>query len=323
MPKPSVFIIGAGPAGLACASVLKGAGLRVRIADKGRGPGGRCSTRRSEPGSFDHGAAVFTARDERFRERLAVWVAAGAAVPWAGDFWRNGADAANAEPRYVGTPGMNAIIRHEAEALGAEFGLEVAIPKRRSAGGFELRTPTGEELGEADLVVLAVPAPQAAALLPRGSSLRDGAETARLAPCWTLMAAYDAALDLPFDAHEAVGSIIDAIYREDKKPGRAPGSRLVVHADASWSEEHIEDDKGDVEAALLDALGAIDGPLRSPSMTMVHRWRYARVTATAPGDFGLDLDAGFATCGDWHIGPRVEAAWLSGHALGEALRDAL
>ena len=42
-----IAVIGAGIAGLSCATELQGAGVTVRIFEKSRGPGGRMSTRRS------------------------------------------------------------------------------------------------------------------------------------------------------------------------------------------------------------------------------------------------------------------------------------
>ena len=56
----SIAIIGAGLSGLSCANALAEAGASVHVFDKGRGPGGRTSTRRVEVDgarlSFDHGA---------------------------------------------------------------------------------------------------------------------------------------------------------------------------------------------------------------------------------------------------------------------------
>ena len=43
-----VAVIGAGLAGLACATALARAGHAVTVLDKGRGPGGRMSARRVE-----------------------------------------------------------------------------------------------------------------------------------------------------------------------------------------------------------------------------------------------------------------------------------
>jgi predicted NAD/FAD-dependent oxidoreductase len=49
-------VIGGGISGLACAGVLCDAGFRITVFDKGRGVGGRTSTRRESDWRFDHGA---------------------------------------------------------------------------------------------------------------------------------------------------------------------------------------------------------------------------------------------------------------------------
>ncbi|MGA8880775.1 MAG: FAD-dependent oxidoreductase, partial [Azonexus sp.] len=59
---PHLALIGAGIAGLSCATALQQAGLKVSLFDKGRGPGGRMSTRRGDDWQCDHGAQYFTAR---------------------------------------------------------------------------------------------------------------------------------------------------------------------------------------------------------------------------------------------------------------------
>ena len=55
-----VAIVGAGIAGLSCALRLQGGDHHVTLFDKGRGAGGRMSTRRVETpagtAAFDHGA---------------------------------------------------------------------------------------------------------------------------------------------------------------------------------------------------------------------------------------------------------------------------
>ena len=79
-----VAIVGAGVAGLAAARALLEAGHAPVVLDKGRGPGGRISTRRAEPFAFDHGAQYFTARDPRFVEQVAAWEAGGVVARWEG-----------------------------------------------------------------------------------------------------------------------------------------------------------------------------------------------------------------------------------------------
>ena len=79
-PPLHYAVVGAGIAGLSCARALTDAGVRVTVLDKGRGSGGRMSTRRGEGWACDHGAQYFTARDPRFRAEVARWLAAGVAA---------------------------------------------------------------------------------------------------------------------------------------------------------------------------------------------------------------------------------------------------
>ena len=74
-PKPSVAIIGAGIAGLACARMLADRGCQAVVFDRGRRPGGRLTARRIavEEGKSlhaDHGAPFFACTDERFATHL-------------------------------------------------------------------------------------------------------------------------------------------------------------------------------------------------------------------------------------------------------------
>jgi NADPH-dependent 2,4-dienoyl-CoA reductase/sulfur reductase-like enzyme len=79
---PRFAVIGAGIAGLSCATVLQQAGLRVSLFDKSNGPAGRMSTRRGDGWQCDHGAQYFTARDPEFRAEVTRWVEAGVAGLW-------------------------------------------------------------------------------------------------------------------------------------------------------------------------------------------------------------------------------------------------
>lgn len=323
MDVSTVAIIGAGVAGLACARALREAGVEVAVYDKGRGPGGRCSSRRTPFGRFDHGAQFFTARDEGFRTRLTEWEAAGVAARWDGEFVQiteEGSAPYAGDPRYVGARKFNAFVEHEAALAGAQFGLRLGTP-RREGDRWALTGEGGQSAWAADWVVLATPAEQTTVLLDGlgAEGLVAGARAARSAPTWTLMAAFERDTPAPFDAASVRGRDLAWVSRELSKPGREGTCRWVAHAGPDWSAAHLEDDKVDVVAALTDALCALLGTEARPDFADAHRWRYAQVEETAPDPFGLDMDARLATCGDWHVAPRVESAWVSGDALGRAL----
>lgn len=307
----TIAIIGAGMAGLTCAMRLREGGHAVTLFDKGRGPGGRMSTRRmdvdGETVRFDHGAQYFTARDPGFMKQVSAWHAAGIVAPWK----------AGGEDAWVGTPGMNAPIRAMAEELGVRFSSRVesiAIDD----GAWRLE---GDDIDTAlyDAAIIAVPAEQAAPLLaPHRSDWSELAAGTASDPCWTLMLAFEQRVAHDADAVREVGPIGWAA-RDSAKPGRGEGERWVIQADPHWSAEHLEDNADDVSKLLLQEFAsAIGQDLPAIAASSAHRWRFAK-SGRAGTQKLWDADLRLGACGDWLIAPRVEAAFMSGRALADEM----
>lgn len=302
-----IAIIGAGMAGLACAEALNGAGCAVQILDKGRGPGGRMSTRRTatEAGevSFDHGAQFFTVRDPAFAARAQAWTAAGMAAPW---------PAAGPEA-LVGVPGMNAPIRAMAQGLDVTWAARVDEIARQAAG-WRLSGEGFEPL-MADAVVVATPGEQAAVLLATvAPDMAAQAAAVVSEPCWTVMAAFTAPLSLSAEVLRDAGALSWAA-RNSAKPGRTGPEAWVLQASPDWSRAHLEAPAEAVARDLLAHLAAAHDAALPPTLSLqAHRWRYARTTASG-GPPLWSREARIGACGDWLGGARVEAAWRSGHDL--------
>jgi renalase len=320
-----IAIIGAGIAGLACAQVLSQAGHHVQLFDKGRGPGGRMATRRAQTElgevSFDHGAQYFTARDPAFVSLVQDLISREAVAPWTGELVRLAGDGTNKpltyEPIYVGVPGMNGVIRALAAPLKIQWGTRVeAINQAQST--WQLTTDTGANLGNFDAVVCAVPAEQVAPLLQvHAPDLVKLATLVTSLPCWTGMFAFDAPLANPFDAMRLEAhDVIDFIAMNHSKPSRTGPASYVVQARADWSKAHLEESAESVAATLLDGLLAFSDNRPKLIYETAHRWRFARVEVENGQGYGFDRDKQIGVCGDWLLGPRIEAAWLSGHRLG-------
>lgn len=308
MSRHRVIIVGAGLAGLACASQLDRAKIPFRIVDKGRGAGGRCSSRRTSYGRFDHGAPRFGVSDAGFQEVVAGWENRGLVASY-GE--QDGA------PAFVGTPAMSSFIRYEAERLDAEFGLEIGAPLKR-AREYSLFTTHGEPVGNAEFIVFAAPAPQTADRLPR-SVLRDGPKHVVFDPDWTAMVAWDDEADVPEFGTGPLPDSIASVEWQDQRPERGRGSRLVIHAALDWTLDHLDIEKPGAASRLILDLKKHAGGFPDPVYAEGHRWKYARVRQAIGTPFGLDTGLQLATCGDWHLGPNCEDAWLSGHQLGNAL----
>jgi predicted NAD/FAD-dependent oxidoreductase len=304
-------IVGAGMAGLSCAEGLASHGHDVVLLDKGRGPGGRMSTRRIDTcagvAEFDHGAQYFTARDPGFRTRVDKWVATGCVAPWV----EAGEDA------YVGVPGMNAPLRQMAAGFAMQWGAQVTAlsPFART---WRLVVQTGLSL-EVDAVVLALPAEQAAALIkPTGTHLAALDRAPPTEPCWTAMLAFEEALLTPLDClrGEKDGALVWAA-RNRSKPGRAGPEAWVLQAGAEWSKRYLESPPDWVAAELSTAFSVWLGIDLAPAIaSSAHRWRYARSGREGSRAVWC-ADRRIGLCGDWLIGPRVEAAWLSGATLAD------
>ncbi len=309
--------------GLICSRLLAEQGFRVTLVDKARGPGGRMSTRRTEHGTFDHGAQYFTARDTAFIEQVEGWIADGVAREWTGRLaaiYPDGFSNLKSENvRLVGVPRMSAITRHLAAGLELATSWHADSLQRR-AGGWWLRERNGAELGPFDAAVAAVPAPQAAPLLAEAPDLAVAARSVTMAGCYAVMLAFESPLDLPFDGAFVNVGPLSWIARNSSKPGRDGPETWVLHANPEWSEAHIEDGPEQVTPVLIAAFGeAARASIPEPALAIAHRWRYALPVSLLDERCLFDPDLGLGACGDWCAGPRVEGAFLSGCAMAERL----
>jgi renalase len=306
-----IAIVGAGMAGLACAARLCRAGHAPQLFDKGRGPGGRMSTRRLDTplgqASFDHGAQYFTARGDAFRQQVELWAAEGLVAPWPAA----GPDA------WVGVPGMNAPLRTLALGQNISWGLPVDALLQDGRAWRLNGPPRVSELFDA--VLVALPAEQAATLLGgHDQAIAARAAGSRTDPCWTVMAAFDQPLPIAADVLCEQGALGWAA-RNSSKPGREKIETWVLQGNPDWSRQHLENSAESICDALLDALRQSSGKaLPRPIVIQAHRWRFARSEGGTEGAL-WSPQTGLGCCGDWLIGPRVECAYDSGTALADRL----
>jgi predicted NAD/FAD-dependent oxidoreductase len=305
MAPVSVAVVGAGMAGLTCAGALAQAGFAVTVYDKSRGLGGRLATRRSPVGTFDHGAIAVRAQTPDFAAYLAAATESGAAAAC-----RDGLG-------WVGLPGMSGIVRPLAEGLTIRTATEVTAIRRDDSGW---HLTAADTVARHDLLVLAIPQPQAVRLCAGLPSVAGALAGVAMRPVWAVLMAFDRPLTLPVGAGGLPPLV--AVTHCSAKAGRVPmPDRWVLHADADWSRRHLEQDKDWVAHALCDTFFAQTGLSRTatpPIYLEAHRWRFG-LTDRALGQSCLhDPALGLGLCGDWCLGDDAEAAHASGLALAAA-----
>jgi renalase len=325
----NVAIIGAGIAGLACARQLSESGIQVRLFDKARGPGGRMSTRRVSTSlgevAFDHGAQYFTARNGAFKIEVSRLEALGAVAQWNGELVKLDREGINTpladEPLYVGTPGMNGVVKAMAQGLDTSWNTRVETIIQNDEGQWQLISEASQDLGTYGHIVCAVPAEQVSPLIKSiAPHMAQLSESIASLPCWAAMFVLDGPISMPFDAIRlADHPMIDFISLNNSKPGRADITAYVVQARADWSQLHMELDGDLICQKLLEGLLSLADNQPNVVFSAAHRWRYARVEVSQGAGWHFDSGLGIGMCGDWLCGPRVESAWLSGHQLGKMM----
>ncbi|MAB72792.1 MAG: hypothetical protein CMJ54_09830 [Planctomycetaceae bacterium] len=318
--RGSVLVVGAGIAGSHAARILHDHGHRVTVLDKSRGPGGRSSSRRGDGTRHDHGCQVLRLRGETLRRPAESWEEDGVIARWNPRILQDGSVIPRPrEPWFVGKPGMNELVRHLQRDLEVEFGRRITRLEKTSTG-WRAFDDADSKVGEADRVIIAAPAPQAATLLRTATIDADPLDAVVFDPTWTLLldgVDHDPGFDVAIDPNPE----IRWMAREASRPGRADAGCWTINATPEWSRTNLEADSEFVEdrlrTAAAAALGiAIDRPGR------VHRWRYGLVEAPLGRPIHIDASTGAIACGDWCLGGRVEHAFQSGAAAaGTLLRD--
>ena len=342
IPK-RVAVVGAGLAGLSCARTLRDHSIDVTVFDKGRAPGGRLANRCVANLSFDLGAQYLTARDPRFLRWVESWQQDGVCAHWPGrivavDDSSGLLRETAVIPRWVGTPNMAALARHLARDVSVLSSHRVDA-LARLATGFTLTgtvrepgtalshlsasTQSATSLGQFDIVLVCLPAPQSSALLATVSpALSTIAANVAFDPCFAAgvveggssAALASLAFDGAFIGRDNGTSPLAWVARETSKPGRGGLERWMLHASTHFSKASLEAQPEAVATALAREFARLFR-VPTPEVVTAHRWRYARAPEPCTRDACFDEAAGLGLAGDWLAGGRVEGAVLSGVAL--------
>lgn len=328
MSKAPIAIIGTGIAGLSAARTLHDAGQVVHLFDKSRGSGGRMASKTIASDTFDLGAQYFTTRDRRFTEVVHQWQSGGWAEQWSPNLFQSQegqlTPSTDEQLRWVGTPTMNAIAQSLIEELPVTFSCRIT-DVFRGEEFWTLVDATGTNHGPFSQVIIAVPAPQASALLAAAPKLAAVAASVAMEPTWAVALGFATPLDTAVEGCFVRDDALDWIARDHSKPGR-DGSldTWVLHASNQWSRQHIDLSREAVTELLHGAFAElIDCVVPEPAFTLAHRWLYARPTQSHEWSALADSGLGLYACGDWCLSGRIEGAWLSGQEAARKLLENL
>ena len=304
--QPSIAIIGAGLAGIACAQQLRVAGIPFRILEKSRGVGGRVATRRFGTQAFDYGARQVEVRSAAFQDAVAPWAALTTATL--------------APP----TSGLRTIVKQLAAGLDVELSTQV------SSIGFDshdivLSLVDGQQCRFTHVVVTA-PLPQALTLLPERTrhAIDPGQLTSLLAVTYQRIVVVSMAVPLSQQVIDAAALAENRLIARLDMRRDIQGQIWVAQIHANHVDVAFEKSDVEVVAAVTAELSR-DGSSFEPTEFHVQRWRYARVdnpltvACMAVGPTSQLIFAGDAFRGGIAPGT-TDAAWSSGLAASQLIQ---
>ena len=323
-----VLIVGAGIAGLACAKELKDKGLNVLVLEKGRGIGGRMSSRRydSNQGTarFDHGAQYINVRSHEGRQSIEAGCQDGYLKTWFDHLhYLNGTIDERPATRYIGSTGMNQQLKAWANDL-------TVLTKQRvnqvttTTNGFRVKTESKQTI-EAQQVVVTAPIPQALELTEGHLTEAESRQlkSVEYAPCLSLMVQLDGPSGMKepggFKSNEEESVIGWLADNHVKGISERPGA-LTIQGSPAYSEEAFDAPEETITNTLWEAA--------KPHITnhtiletRLQRWRYSLCTKGLESPYlQLQNASGLFVCGDAFGGAgKVETALLSGLAVAKKL----
>ncbi len=327
MKSDNVIIIGAGVAGLSCAGTLVKHGVSVEILEKSLHPGGRCATRHSEYGNFDHGAQYFTARTGGFQS-LVKELQGKKIVKELPFLVKKITDIGQmvslpSEPRYTAVPAMIALPQYLSYGLLVSYSTKVLSAKRVGMKWQLVISKDGKCFEKtAKTVIFAVPADQISQISV-STDIKKYIGDFRMDPCWSAIFAFDQKIVSSFSAlmlEEAPKQPLSWIMRNFKKNNIDGTERWVLHAGPKWSKVNLETDPDRVKEILFKAFGKITG-VESFSFSDTKLWRFASGGRSNSYGCVFDQENGFIACGDWANGGRIEGAWNSGKIAARRFLD--
>lgn len=299
------IIIGAGMAGLSAAKVLVEKGHDVTILDKGRGVGGRMSTRTIENAKADHGAQYFSVKSAEFQALIADLQTENIAKEWH--------LAQRQNMRYIGAKGMNAIPKKMATDLTIRLNEKVVLIAEK-----QIKAESGNTY-DFDKLIITIPIPQVINLFETSKiSFSEKDKTVinsiEYDPCIAVMAVLKQATEIPSGGiileNQPVSWIADNFQK-----GITETPTATIHASAAFSKKHLEDNLQEVAQEMLSSVNQWINPENIVS-TQIHRWRYSLASKRYEKEFYQIENQNIYLGGDGFGIGNVEGAFLSGYYLG-------
>ncbi len=297
----NIAIIGAGLSGTNIYNLLKEDGNEVKIFEKARGSGGRCSTRYVNDKLIDHGTPYFNAKDKDFiafsekkvKEKILV----------------------KKNNSYYPLKGMNKLCSSMLEKDDFNKNTKI-ISCKKIANKWHLYDENGMSYYPFDKLIITIPTPQILELeleLPLAfqsklKSVKYESIATLLLYSYTSQNIINPKLlnDISFK------NIIDNSSKYDYEKF----SSYVLHLNSNICKEENLNNKDEIKEFMIKKVYDISGiNLEKSFHVMPHFWKYANVKESINENYLFDEDLSLGICGDFFKDDNLEGSYLSSKRL--------
>ena len=292
-------------AGLSAARILTQKGHEVTVLDKGRGVGGRMSTRTIENAKADHGAQYFSVKTTEFQTLISELQSDNITAEWHLVQREN--------VRYIGAKGMNTIPKKMASLLPVLVNEKVVLIENNT-----VKTESGN-IYPFDKLVITMPIPQIIDLFQNSKMLFSENDKSVLGeikyePCLAVVAVLKEPTKIVSGGiileNQPVSWIADNFQK-----GITQIPTVTIHASSAYSAKRFDDDVNEV---AKDMLSSVNQYINSENIvsSQTHRWRFSNATKRYEAHFYQIENQAIYLAGDGFGMGNVEGAFLSGYHLG-------
>ncbi|GEM_PF-2952688 len=322
------LVIGAGMAGAACAETLLKAGHEIKVFDQAPRIGGRLFTLKLPWADIDVGAQYFTVRDELFQKQVDNWHLEGIVQRWLPQPWLTDNYSCHPSPdhqtRYIGFKSAQAPV--EALLNQVPVYLQQTVEKIKFKNNhWYVELGNHAQAGPFDLVVLAMPMPQARILFDESVLEKFDLPEIEVKATQALAIQLDKPIDTELKWSFVKNRAIDWLGLNNAKPNRhAEAQTWLMHfTDGATEMYKYNGDASFVKLGLLQLKQIFS---QSDVGECIHHYSYhhpfARVCSkNTQQSYYWKKELGIGFCGDWCHSGRVEGAYLSGRHLAQAILE--
>ena len=296
----------------------------VLIFDKGRGPGGRSSTRRVEHvGVFDHGLQFISPKKKEFelflKQHLTSFV-----KEWDGEFILFEDNKKIEKKKYIGKSGNNDFVK-KLISSNVHYQKELlSIEKKDKKWLLEFKDNSKQEC---EKLILTIPLEQCQKIIAPLNL--DFKIIGSMEPNLTVMIGFDKSLGISANGFKfEKNSILGWAANESSKirSENNPDLELwTLQSSLSFAQKKFQDYRSNKEEVINLMVGEFLNLFNIKNTKIVHKdihgWLYAFKKENFSQKFYWNEEINLGICGDWMCGSKAEDAWSSASALADQINN--